>query len=112
MEELISERVLLEAGGGGTIHVNELIAEEVIIRIGGVSTIELAGSVGVQKLLLEEFGIYEAPDLLSMTADVTMTDAGGGTIWVEESLVVKNLGARLAVLLRHTGDRYLWTRSG
>ncbi len=68
------------------------MAEEVIIRVGGVSTIEVAGSVVTQKLLLKESGTYEAPDLLSATADVTMTDSGSGTIWVEESLVVKISG--------------------
>ena len=92
VDVLSVERILLEAGEGGTISIANLTADELIVRVGGTSTIDVAGVVGTQKILVKETGTFQAPNLLANTADVTLTESGSVTIWVEEFLDAKISG--------------------
>ena len=92
LEGLSGEKILLEAGGGGTITVVDLTARELVVRVGGTSTIVVSGEVELQKILIKEAGTYQGANLRSITADVTMTDAGTGTVWVVDFLDAKISG--------------------
>ena len=63
------------------------------VVVSGAGDIELIGKVEVQNVLLSGFGRYQAFDLESQEADVTISGAGGADVWVTEKLAVTISGA-------------------
>jgi hypothetical protein len=87
-----TENLLILKTGTGSISIGALTATDLVVNADGTGNIELAGKVVNQELDLTGTGDYDAPDLESQTATVSVTGTGGVVIWVLDSLDVEITG--------------------
>jgi hypothetical protein len=92
IDELGTENLLILKTGTGSISIGALTATDLVVNADGTGNIELAGKVVNQELDLTGTGDYDAPDLESQTATVSVTGTGGVVIWVLDSLDVEITG--------------------
>jgi hypothetical protein len=84
----------IRLSGAGRIQ-GTLAVQELAVNLSGAGSIELAGSTVRQVVNLSGAGSYQARDLASHTAQVTVSGTGSVTVWVQESLdaTVSGIGA-------------------
>jgi hypothetical protein len=92
-EQLTAENLTLRESGAGTITIDQLTADDLSVDISGAGTIELAGQVTRQTVEMSGLGSYEAGDLESQEATITLSGAGSATVWTHEQLDATLTGA-------------------
>jgi hypothetical protein len=92
IDELGTENLHILKSGTGSIAIGSLTATDLVVNADGTGNIELAGMVMKQDLELKGTGNYNAPDLESQIAGVSVTGTGGVVIWVLDSLDVEITG--------------------
>lgn len=75
-----------ELPGSGTIHLSQLNANSLRADILGSGQIRAAGRVTHQEIRISGSGDYEAKELESQSADVSISGSGESTLWVHDSL--------------------------
>jgi len=91
--QLTADMLTLTESGAGQITIDQLTATDVTVDMSGAGTMELAGQVSQQSVELSGLGDYQAGDLVSETATVTLSGAGEATVWVTEQLDAEISGA-------------------
>ncbi|HUZ02712.1 MAG TPA: head GIN domain-containing protein [Thermomicrobiaceae bacterium] len=79
----------LGVDGLGKISVDEVAVATLIANISGAGQIAMSGQAGRQQLTIDGVGIYQAPDLASRQADVTISGAGHAVVQVSDVLNAK-----------------------
>jgi hypothetical protein len=91
--QLTTDQLTLTASGAGEIKIADLTAGDVTVEMSGAGTVDLTGQVMSQIVEMSGLGNYEASDLASQTAQVTLSGAGNATVWVSEQLDTEISGA-------------------
>ena len=92
-EGLIGSGLKLHHSGLGLLNITGINVHELGVTLGGLGEIRLAGEVHAQVVELSGGGSYQAVDLRSQEADVTLTGAGTAKVWVETKLKASVSGA-------------------
>ena len=87
-----TEKMKMDVSGAGKMVFNGLDVKDLTVNSSGAGTFTLAGTVDTQKVSLSGTGNYQAGDLKSRTASMTVSGAGNGTLWVTDSLNVEISG--------------------
>ena len=90
--ELRASSLSLKLKGAGGITVGSLTAQRLSVGLHGAGRIELGGQVEDQKVSIQGPGLYEALDLKSRTARVSLKGLGGAGVWATDELEVKVRG--------------------
>jgi hypothetical protein len=93
MDELDADRLEVTLSGAGVIRMDSLSASDLVVTVSGAGNIELAGQVKTQEVNLNALGNYNASDLESQAATVSISGAGSASIWVHDALDVTISGA-------------------
>lgn len=91
--QLSTDQLTLSESGAGQITIHDLTANDLIVDMSGAGAIELAGKVTTQKVELSGLGDYQAGDLASERATVSLSGAGEVTVWASEQLDTDLSGA-------------------
>lgn len=91
--QLAADKLTLSESGAGQITVAQLNATEVTVEMSGAGAMNLTGQVVRQNVDLSGLGDYQASDLASANATVTLSGAGEATVWVTERLDAEISGA-------------------
>ncbi len=90
---LKSDRFDVHVSGAGDVKIDQLQATDLNSKLTGAGSVDIAGQVTSQNLLLSGIGNYRAESLNSQTAMVTVSGAGGSTLWARDNLDVSISGA-------------------
>ena len=90
--ELRAGNLCLKLEGAGGITIGSLTAQRVAVDLQGACRIKLSGQVDGQDVAIGGPGVYEALDLLSRTAIVSLKGLGRARVWVTDELGVKVRG--------------------
>lgn len=90
---LTGNKLKLHHSGLGLLNITGLNLPELGVTLGGLGEIRLAGEVQTQVVALSGGGSYQAVDLRSQEADVTLTGAGTAKVWVDSNLKASVSGA-------------------
>jgi hypothetical protein len=93
VEGLTGDKLKLHHSGLGLLNITGLNVSELGVILGGLGEVRLAGEVHTQVVALSGGGGYQAVDLRSQEADVTLTGAGTAKVWVEAELKASVSGA-------------------
>lgn len=85
-EGLTGDGLKLDHSGFGLLTAKGLNYQKLEVILGGLGEIRLAGEVHAQVAELSGGGSYQALDLRSQEADVTLTGAGSARVWAETTL--------------------------
>lgn len=91
--DLTADHLTLVESGAGEIQIANLTANAVTVKMSGAGAIDLAGQVTEQTVDLSGLGAYHADNLVSQSAQITLSGAGEATIWVSEQLDAEISGA-------------------
>ena len=91
--EIAVDRLDLDMSGGGKILIRSLNADLLVLELSGLGACELSGQVRRQEVILAGGGDYDAADLESEKAEVTLTGLGKATVWATDTLDVTITGA-------------------
>lgn len=92
VNELETERLLADLSGAGSLEIGSLTADELVVRHSGAGTVYVSGQVEGQEVIHSGIGSYDAADLMSQTAIIKVSGAGGATVWAVETLDVEISG--------------------
>ncbi len=93
MPSLNADSFTLKVGGAGGIKIGQLTTGQLTTTMSGAGNVDLAGKVTSQSVTLSGLGNYDAADLDSQQATISLSGAGGGTVWARNTLDVKISGA-------------------
>ena len=88
--DLMSPQLALTLSGVGNVEVNNLEADELDVVLSGVGDFHVSGTVDVQRLNVTGLGEYEAGDLSSLDAVISIAgnDNQTATVRVSDMLTV------------------------
>jgi hypothetical protein len=92
-ERLAGEDIKLDHTGIGLLTISDLQCHGVEVNLGGLGEIRLVGETQSQVVVLSGGGSYQAVNLRSQQADITLTGAGSAKVWVETNLKATVSGA-------------------
>lgn len=78
--------------GAGSVEIDHLTAHDLAVNLASAGAIVIAGTADSQSVNLSGVGSYEAGDLKTGSADITLSGAGSAVVWVEDSMNVKVSG--------------------
>jgi hypothetical protein len=90
--ELRASSLSLRLKGAGTITVGSLTAQHVAAELHGAGQIELSGQVEEQDVAIQGPGLYQALDLNSRRARVSLKGLGRARVWAVDELEVRVRG--------------------
>jgi hypothetical protein len=93
LESLKSDTLVLNVNGAGTLNLEKVQFKTLHCTLDGAGTLTLSGTVEVLNVDMSGFGSFQAPDLQTQIADVSIDGAGSATVWAEKSLTAKISGA-------------------
>ena len=70
------------------ILVEDLQIDQLILKVDGVGTVELSGNAASQDVNIKGSGIYQAEDLHSQNATISLEGLSKAVVWADESLDV------------------------
>jgi hypothetical protein len=85
-EQLTADSLMLTNSGAGEVTIDQLAAGELSVTLSGAGTVELAGQATTQTVEMSGLGNYQAGELESQSANLTLSGAGNATVWVNEQL--------------------------
>lgn len=85
-EQIVGEDLTLEVGGSGALLLESLTARRLETTINGSGSIALGGDVQEQEIALNGSGDYDAAELVSENATVTIAGSGTVTVWAAGAL--------------------------
>jgi serine/threonine protein kinase len=93
IDSLKSDSLDLNVNGPGTLILNKVQFKTLNCKLDGAGTLTLSGTVDNLNVDMSGFGSFQADDLHTQIADVSIDGAGGATVWVEKSLTARISGA-------------------
>lgn len=92
LDSLKTSNLSLRIAGAGSIKIAKLEASNLATSLSGAGNLDLSGKVTRQELTLSGLGHYGCGNLESQTAKLTLTGAGGATVWAKDALDVTITG--------------------
>jgi hypothetical protein len=89
---LETARLNFKISGSGDADFMDLQADSLILEISGLGNVKVAGKVETQRVELSGAGYYDAQDLSSSEAKVTISGTGKAVVWVKDELDVELSG--------------------
>lgn len=89
---LAVNNLFIGAAGVGSIQCSALNATFLDVDMSGIGSVNVSGQVEDQMVSVGHFGDYDATDLFSREATVTINSAGSATVRVSDRLEVNLLG--------------------
>lgn len=93
VEKLKGETLKISHAGLGQLDIKGLGYQSLDANLSGFGKIVLAGEVQAQTITLGGAGSYQADQLKSQEANVSLTGAGSADVWVEDQLIGRVSGA-------------------
>lgn len=93
MEKIKTDQLDIDLSGAGLVSIDDLDASTLNVHISGAGDVKIVGRVVSQVVMLSGLGRYQAFNLESQDAAVTISGAGGANVWVIDSLKVSISGA-------------------
>jgi len=90
---IAADSLSVDLSGAGRVVLRALSADRLDVNLSGLGSCQVAGQVQRQELLLTGGGNYDATDLASDRAVLTLTGLGKATVWATEELDVTITGA-------------------
>ncbi|MFN8493711.1 MAG: head GIN domain-containing protein [Caldilineaceae bacterium] len=106
--QLTTDQLAAAISGAGDVAINQLRANHLTAAISGSGSANLAGKVVDQTVDISGNGQYQADNLESQTAKVTISGAGEMTLWVQKQLDADISGSGA---VRYYGDPQTNTHS-
>ncbi|HNS50183.1 MAG TPA: DUF2807 domain-containing protein [Anaerolineae bacterium] len=78
----------LKFHGAGELRIDSLLADRLEVEQSGMGRVELAGHVTQQRVSLFGSGHFQAPELESHEAQVTVKGMGSAVVWATRDLLV------------------------
>jgi hypothetical protein len=91
--QLTADQLALAVSGAGQITIDDLTASDLTVDMSGSGRVALVGQVTNQTVDMSGLDSYEAGNLASQTAKITLSGAGAATVWVREQLDAEMSGA-------------------
>ena len=93
MPKLSADALSVKVSGAGGVKIAQISAKTVTSAMSGAGNVDLAGKITSQTLTLTGLGNYSVGDLESQTGSISLSGAGGATVWAKDALNVKISGA-------------------
>jgi len=93
MDKVKTDQLDIILSGAGQVSVDDLDAGSLNVLVSGAGDVNLAGRVDNQVVRLSGLGRYQAFNLESQEAAITISGAGGADVWVMDKLDVTISGA-------------------
>jgi len=90
---LNTDSLHLVISGAGDSTITQLTTKDLQVLMSGAGTVTVSGETGSQTATLSGLGSYNAGDLKSTQAAITISGAGSATVWAEQTLNVQISGA-------------------
>lgn len=90
---LKTETLTLGTSGAGNVNLNQLDVKNLRSTLSGAGSMNIAGQGDTQSVTVSGLGSYAAGDFKTNKTDITLTGAGGATVWAEQTLNGKISGA-------------------
>jgi hypothetical protein len=90
--ELRSGSLGLKLKGAGEMMVGSLTAQTLAVDLEGAGRMELSGQVKEQRVAIKGPGFYQAPNLKSQRASLSLKGIGRASVWAVDELEVKVRG--------------------
>lgn len=85
-EQIVAEELVLEIGGSGDLLLESVAARRLEVMINGSGNISVGGDVQEQEIAINGSGDYDAAELVSENATVTIAGSGTVTVWAARAL--------------------------
>jgi hypothetical protein len=90
---LETDALTVKIGGAGSINLTDLSASSLSVIMGGAGNVEISGKVNSLTATMSGVGNFSCGALQTQTAKISLTGAGGATVWAANSLDVSITGA-------------------
>lgn len=90
---LKGDQLSIGISGAGSINIDHVEATTLTSTLSGAGNLKVAGQVTGQTVVLSGLGSYDAGNLGSQLAKVSVNGAGGATVWARDTLDVTISGA-------------------
>ena len=88
-----ADNLTVKIGGAGSIKLTGFTASSLSAIMGGAGNVEISGKVDSLDATMSGVGNFSCGDLQTQTAKVSLTGAGGATVWATNALDVSITGA-------------------
>jgi len=88
-----ADNLTVKIGGAGGIKLTGFTASSLSAIMGGAGNVEISGKVDSLEATMSGVGNFSCGDLQTQTAKVSLTGAGGATVWATDALNVSITGA-------------------
>ena len=88
MDDLATGKLNMDLNGSGNIDIAQLTATNIDTSANGSGNFKLAGKADTQDISFSGSGNYQAGDLQTATADITIPGSADVTVWVTDELKV------------------------
>jgi hypothetical protein len=88
MKSLTTPQLTITSKTADKILVDNLQVDQLFLDVNGLGTVELSGNAASQDVNIKGSGIYQAEDLHSQNATISLDGLGKAVVWVDESLDV------------------------
>jgi len=92
MHSLDTDDLSVNLTGAGSIVLNSINAHSLSVLLNSAGSIRVSGTVDSQIIELNGLGSYDAGDLQSRTATISLAGAGSADLWVIEDLDISVSG--------------------
>lgn len=92
MNSLDTNELSVNLTGAGSIDLYNLTAQSLSVLLNSAGSIRISGTVGSQIVELNGLGSYDAADLQSRTATISLAGAGSADLWVTDNLDISVSG--------------------
>jgi hypothetical protein len=79
--------------GSGDLKIESLVAQKLVVSISGSSDVMVGGTVEAQHINIAGSGDYDAGELKSATASISIAGSGDATLWVAQALSISIAGS-------------------
>ncbi len=86
VDELETDEFELTMSGAGKIDIDSIQATDLKVVVNGAGSVSISGTVDTQDIVVSGVGDFNALDLESQEATVTISGAGDADLWVHDEL--------------------------
>ena len=92
IESLQTERLYIDISGSGDADLKDVLANTLFIDISGLGNILVTGDTETQRVNLSGAGFFNAENLTSREAKVSISGTGKAVVWVQDNLDIELSG--------------------
>jgi hypothetical protein len=92
IESLQTSRLHIDISGSGDADLNDLMVNDLFIDISGLGNVKVSGETETQRVNLSGAGFYNAENLTTSEAKVSISGTGKAVVWVQDNLDIELSG--------------------